>query len=209
MSNIVKTPIFIDETQINNYIQPQENRIEYLQELVNLYLALEIPEPLEKNDLENLINNPKDFITRKLIKEENLSVNGLKLNLEKAFDIIEKPYGTDFLINKIIEDKKDKELLINQRNVLNFEIVDNNTVLVKQSYIDKITEQYTVYLETENQKKAFDLVTEIAKKYNELKLLSNAGNFKSSFQELEEFIQINPRTDLASVNPYFIKKIRP
>ena len=209
MSNIVKTPIFIDEEKINNHIQPQENRIEYFQKLVNLYLALEIPEPLETKDLEFLVNNPKELITKKLIKEEDLSVNGLKLNLEKTFDIIEKPYGTEELINRIINDRTDKALLINHRNVLNFEIIEGNTVVLKPSYLDIITDQYTVYIETENQNKAFELVTEIAEKYNELKQLSNAGNFKSSFQELEEFIQINSRTDLATVNPYFIKKIRP
>jgi hypothetical protein len=207
MSEFKKVPIFIDENKINGLIQPQESRIAYFQELVNIFVNLNIDEPLEKTDLTALVENPKEFIAKKLIKEETLSIGGLKLNFEKMFDMIEKPKGTDDLINKIINDQQERVLLINQRNASYFEITPENEVILKTEYLEQTTEKCTVYITTENQQKAYNCLTEIAKNINELsKLKVHSTHFQEDF--FKSYFDTDKRAETIAVNPYFGTLIR-
>lgn len=206
MSEFKKVAIYVDENKINDHIQPQENRIEYFQELVTMYENLNTGEPLQKNDLTALIANPKEFIARGLIKEETLSIGGLKLNFEKMFDIIEKPAGTEELINKIINDSKVRELLITQRNVSYFEIENENTVILNAEFLEKTTEQSTVYIRTENELKAYEVLKSLAENINTLNGLYNGSHLQERI--FEKFFDTNNTTGNVVVNPYFGKLIR-
>lgn len=206
MSEFKKVAIYVDENKINNHIQPQENRVEYFQELVTMYENLNTGEPLQKNDLTALIANPKEFIARGLIKEETLSIGGLKLNFEKMFDIIEKPAGTEELINKIINDSKVRELLITQRNVSYFEIENENTVILNAEFLEKTTEQSTVYIRTENELKAYEVLKSLAENINTLNGLYNGSHLQERI--FEKFFDTNNTTGNVVVNPYFGKLIR-
>lgn len=205
MSEFKKVPIFFDENKMSNIVQPQESRLAYFQELVTMYEFLNIPEKLEKSDLVELVENPKKFLARKIIKDEETSIGGLKLNFEKMFDIIEKPTGADELIAKIEADKKSFDLLMNQRNANYFEVNDNEVVL-NSDFVAKAKEQSTVYIATETQQKAYNLLMEIAKLINELSKIKAHGNLQDSF--LESYFDTNPNTETLTVKPYFGQLIR-
>lgn len=206
MSEFKKIAIFIDEDKISNSIQPQESRIEYFQNLVNMYEGLNTGEPLQKNDLTALIQNPKEFIAKRLIKEETVTIGGLKLNFEKMFDIIEKPQGTEELISKIINDSKVNELLITQRNVSYFEIENGNTVVLNSKFLEQTAEQCTVYIKTENELKAIEVLKIIAENFNILNGLYNGSHLQE--RVFEGFFNTNTATGNIAVNPYFGKLIR-
>lgn len=207
MSEFKKVPIYVDTDKISSLIQPQENRIEYFQELVSMYQALNTGEPLQKNDLTALINNPKEFIAKRLIKEETLSIGGLKLNFEKMFDIIEKPAGTEELISKIINDMNVRDLMMNQRNVAYFEIENENTVVVNAEYLAQITEQCTVYIKTENESKAYEVLNILAENINILNDLKINGQWHDNIL-FEQFFDTNNATGNVKINPYFGNLIR-
>ena len=207
MSEFKKVSIYVDQDRIKSLTQPQESRVEYFQELVNMYQVLNTGEPLQKNDLTALINNPKEFIAQRLIKEETLSIGGLKLNFEKMFDIIEKPEGTEELINKIISDSQVRELLINQRNVSYFEIESENTVVLNAEFLDRATEQSTVYLKTENQIKAYEILNILAENLNKLNDLKINGHWHDNIL-FDQFLETNNSTGGVKINPYFGNLIR-
>jgi len=208
MSEFKKVAIFIDENKIAQTVQIQESRIDYFQEIVNMYQGLNIPDPLEKNDLTALVENPRQFVARKLIKEDNLTVGGLKLSFEKVFDMVEKPQGTEELIFKIENDRINKELLINQRNAYYFEIDPENNVVLNTEYVTKTKENCTVYISTKNQQIAHDLISEIAEKINTLYALSNKNGelFQQDF--FTDFLQNSYGKETVFVNPYFARHIK-
>lgn len=206
MSEFKKVAIYVDENKISTSVQPQESRIEYFQELVNRYVGLNTGVPLQKTDLKALIENPKEFIAKRLIKEETLSIGGLQLNFEKMFDIIEKPAGTEELISKIINDSKVKELLITQRNVSYFEIENENTVVLNSVFLEQTTEQNTVYIKTENELKAYEVLKILAENINKLNGLYNGSHLQERI--FDNFFDTNHATGNVAVNPYFGKLIR-
>jgi hypothetical protein len=206
MSEFKKVAIYVDENKINTVVQPQESRIEYFQELVTMYEALNTGEPLQKNDLTALIENPKEFIAKRLIKEETLSIGGLNLNFEKTFDILEKPTGTEELISKIIKDKEVRELLITQRNASYFEIENENTVVLNSVFLEQTTEQCTVYIKTENEGKAYEALKNLVENINTLNGLYNGSHFQEYL--FERFLITNNATGNVDINPYFGNQIR-
>jgi hypothetical protein len=205
MSEFKKIAIYVNEQQIGSSIAPQENRFEYFQQLIEMYNCLDTGVALEKGDLTGLIKNPKGFISKRLIKDQEVSFGGLKLSLEKVFDIIEKPIGTDDLINKIINDNHIKELMMNQRNVEYFEIKNGDTVVINSEYLHKVTEQCTVYIETEKQAQAYKALQSIVENINELNGLKSRGYIQDLL--FTDLLELNHSTGTAAINPYFTKQI--
>lgn len=205
MSEFKKIAIYVNEQQISNLIAPQENRFDYFQQLIDMYNNLNTGVVLESNDLKALLNNPKEFVATRLIKDQEVSFGGLKLSLEKVFDIIEKPSGTDELIDKIINDNKVRELMMNQRNVEYFEIENGDTVVINSEYLEKVTEQSTVYISTEKQAQAYKALQSIAENINELNGLKSRGYIQDLL--FTDFLELNHSTGAVSINPYFTKQI--
>lgn len=206
MEDFKKEVIFFDENKFNNLLEPQFKRLGYFQELVSMYENLNTGEPLLSEDLKALIENPKEFVAKQIVKEDTATIGGLKLNFEKVFDIIEKPVGTDELINKIINDKLIDKLNIAQRNAYHFEIENGYTVILNKEYVKQITEQCTVYITSENQKKAFKILNEIAKNVNELSSLKARGYLHENL--FQDYFSVNVFTETITINPYFGKLIR-
>jgi hypothetical protein len=206
MSEFKKVPIFFDENEMNSWLRVPESRLEYFQELVNMYNGLMIDEPLQYDDLKALIVNPKDFISKRLIKDEKLTIGGLQLNFEKVYEIIEKPNGTDALINKIINDRQDWELQKTHRNVGGFGIEDFTTVVIHSKHLADATESSTVYIKSENEQKAFDILNILVENMNLLNNLTAHGSLKQLLWE--SYFKTDNYTGSVVLNPYFGRYIR-
>lgn len=206
MDEFKKVAVYVDENKINSYIQPQEARIEYFQELVDMYNGLNTGVPLQTNDLKGLLENPKEFVAERLIKDGTVNIGGLKLNFDKVFEIIEKPIGTDQLINKIINDNQVRELMMNQRNVSYFEIKNGDTVAINDNYLESITEQCTVYIQDKRQSEAYEILKILAKNINKLNGMKVSPHLRDTLWD--EYLTIDNQTGNVSVNPYFAKQIR-
>lgn len=158
-----------NEGAIFSEIQSFQTQKAYFQKYVNMVIALGIT--AEENDLDLLFENPKAYITEKLTAGENMTVGSLTLNKEKLYELLEKPTGTNDLINSIEKDLMDRgtrEFHIWKVN--NFKI-DQNEVVLKDETIDFINIRHSIFINNQNQKNAFEKLQQIATLLNDLNQL--------------------------------------
>jgi hypothetical protein len=179
--------ILIDKNDgaINSELHQLQTKKEYFQNYVNKVIALEIS--LEENDLSLMFENPKAYVTEKLTAGENMQVGNLKLNKEKLFDLIEKPAGTNELIESIEKDLQNTGVReFNIWHVGCFKIIEN-LVVVTPEHLDHINTRFSLFIENENQKQAFEKLQGITKLINEINQLD--GKKVSLDTELDDLIK--------------------
>ena len=195
--------IFFDENKKAELLRPHEMSLEYFQNIIDEYNKLEIVD-LQKNDLIQLIENPKKFIAESIVKDENLSFGNLKLKFESLYEIIEKPTGTEELINKINNDKNDRNTVMFYHASTTFlEVENGKKVVISENTKNQITENSTVYLKSKVESEIYDSLQEVAKIYKKLQ--------KYQFKEkhlkdllFDGFIQLDQQNNV-NINPYFAK----
>jgi hypothetical protein len=155
-----------NEGAIAGELNQLEVKKQYFQNYVNKVIALGLT--VAENDLNLLFENPKAYITDKLTAGENMQVGGLKLNKEKLFDLIEKPAGTNELIQSIEKDLMDSGIReYNIWHVKNFEI-NENEVVVNPDHLEAINNRFSLFIESESQNQAYEKLQGIASLVNEL-----------------------------------------
>lgn len=164
--NFEKILIEKNEGAIAGELNQLEAKKQYFQSYVNKVIALGLT--VAENDLEQLFENPKAYITDKLTAGENMQVGGLKLNKEKLFDLIEKPAGTNELIQSIEKDLMDRG--IREYNIWSVKIfnVNANEVVINPAQLENINTRFSLFIESENQKQAYEKLQGIASLVNEL-----------------------------------------
>lgn len=177
-----------------------------LQKIINDIKTLNLNINLDNGDLETLINSPKIFFCNKLV-DEGIIINGIKLNKEKIFDLMEIPNGLNNIIENIITLKnavisKIRNLYIENLNT-NFTIT-NGKVNISENTLSELKELHTIYLENENQIKVFNLLTEIKNKIKEIKEIDPRYYIENLF---DDYYTIRGQNDI-SIDIYYIKKIK-
>lgn len=183
--NFEKILIEKNEGAINGEVRQLEAKKAYFQNYANKVIALGIS--VEGTDLKPLFDNPKAFITEKLTNGESMNVGGMQLNKEKLFDLIEKPAGTNELIQDITKDLNDRATReFHIWHVECFKIVENS-VVVKPEHLDHINNKFSLFIESENQKQAYEKLQGITKLINEINQLE--GKKISMDTELDELMK--------------------
>lgn len=177
-----------------------------LQKIINDIKTLNLNINLDNGDLETLIHSPKIFFCNKLV-DEGIIINGIKLNKEKIFDLMEIPNGLNNIIENIITLKnavisKIRNLYIENLNT-NFTIT-NGKVNISENTLSELKELHTIYLENENQIKVFNLLTEIKNKIKEIKEIDPRYYIENLF---DDYYTIRGQNDI-SIDIYYIKKIK-
>jgi hypothetical protein len=176
MKKFEKVLLHKNEHQITNELGFYSPKQKYFQEYLDKYALLGL-KPLEAKDLNQLFENPKGFLTQQITHGESLNIGGLKMNPEKLFEIIEKPTGTDELINQIIKDKAN-QVVASQNHWFtdSFVIGENNNVEVCQKVHKFIQEKCSLYVENEKQAEAIELLGQISEKMSRINELKTSGN---------------------------------
>jgi hypothetical protein len=148
-----------------------ENTKKELQKIITDIKGLELNITIENTDLDKLINSPKMFFCDKIVNE-SIKVNGIKLNKEKIFDLMEIPEDINNIIEYIIRLKNDiiagKQSLYIENLNNDFTII-NNKINISENALSELKEIHTIYLDNENQIKIFNLLTEIKEKIKAIK----------------------------------------
>lgn len=148
-----------------------ENTKKELQKIITDIKGLELNITIENTDLDKLINSPKMFFCDKIVNE-SIKVNGIKLNKEKIFDLMEIPEDINNIIEYIIRLKNDiiagKQSLYIENLNNDFTII-NNEINISENALSELKEIHTIYLDNENQIKIFNLLTEIKEKIKAIK----------------------------------------
>ena len=148
-----------------------ENTKKELQKIITDIKGLELNITIENTDLDKLINNPKMFFCDKIVNE-SIKVNGIKLNKEKIFDLMEIPENINNIIEYITRLKNNviagKQSLYIENLNNDFTII-NNEINISENTLSELRETHTIYLDSENQIKIFNLLTEIKAKIKTIK----------------------------------------
>lgn len=190
---------------IDSEISGLQLQKKYFQEYLNKVELLGIE--LLENDLIPLFENPKSFITDKLTKNETLKVGNLTLNKEKLFDLIEKPDGTNELINSIIIDKQSAN--INQQCIwlANRFLINGKKVVINPLTVDEITNRHSLFIESENQQNGYNKLLQLAELIAEINEISiNKINLDTKFSELINLNGTPTDTDTGTANKNGNKK---
>ena len=161
---------YFNTIQFNAVLSEMRHKIGTLQEFVDKYKLLGL-KPLNGDELHELFYEPKKLLSKKLIEDKDLSISGLQFNSEKLIEIIEKPKEFDELIESLI--KFSKDYAQNSFYPIRNFTVNDNIVIIDEKVIEKIKESNTIFIENENQKKAFKAVKTIEKELNVLKAINN------------------------------------
>lgn len=157
------------DIEINKEINRINSSISfYFQKFVDRYNGISILPELQTSDLVDFIDNPKSFFVLKLTKGKTLNVGDLVLSSEKVYELLDRPSELDILVNDIEKLKTVDSYIMNYSDCINDIEIVQNKLKVKQSKVDAITEQYSVYVETENQFRALEIANDIVLKINEL-----------------------------------------
>ena len=122
--------------------------------------------------IKELFTNKKEFINNKFKEELNKIANNIGLSIEYIID--NRFSSTEWVIigasNKIQYIRDIKNICYLYHWCFDnkyFDIVDGKAVL-RNDYLDKIREIYTIYTETSEQNEALPIIQEIVKQYNKL-----------------------------------------
>lgn len=191
-----------NEGAIAGELNQLQAKKQYFQNYVNKILALYLT--VEENDLNLMFENPKAYITDKLTAGENMQVGGLKLNKEKLFDLIEKPAGTNELIQSIEKDLMDRNIReYNIWSVKVFSVIENE-VVIAPAHLEAINNRFSLFIENENQQQAYEKLQGIATLVNELNQLQGLS-FKLD-DEVSDLLKVSNGNFIAK--PELIRNVK-
>lgn len=189
-----KVKIYFDKEKFNNDIERLENEKIKYQNTINRIVNLGLDIDFTHTDLKKLYQYPRLFFVEKIVKEP-LSIGGVEIDKNKAFDLLQLPKELHQIINEI------KYSICPNFNI--FYLV-NNEIKIKDEYKEKVKENYTLYAETERQKQVFNALTKIVEGYNELAKIRR--HFNPQFV-LERWVEVYYNNGTCSIKYNKIKEV--
>ena len=181
-----KVALYFDENGYNENLQTQEETKGYLQNIIDRIKSLEFTD-FTKISLEDIFLNPKNFFIEQYVKGQT-EINGIPLNKEKIFSLMEIPPE----VNTIIEEIK---ALRFAQNV--FVLTEKGQIIIKDEFKNTLREQWTIYAHSEKAKKLHDYVKNI---YDNLKQIQQITPNINLNDVLGKYININANGNQIEIN---------
>ena len=181
-----KVALYFDENGYNENLQTQEETKGYLQNIIDRIKSLGFTD-FTKISLEDIFLNPKNFFIEQYVNGQT-EINGIPLNKEKIFSLMEIPPE----VNTIIEEIK---ALRFAQNI--FVLTGTGQIMIKDEFKNTLREQWTIYAHSEKAKKLHDCVKNI---YNNLKEIQQIDPHINLNDILNKYININVNGDQIEIN---------
>ena len=181
-----KVALYFDENGYNENLQRQEETKEDLQNIIDRIKSLGFTD-FTKISLEDIFLNPKNFFIEQYVKGQT-EINGIPLNKEKIFSLMEIPPE----VNTIIEEIK---ALRFAQNV--FVLTEKGQIIIKDEFKNTLREQWTIYAHSEKAKKLHDYVKNI---YDNLKQIQQITPNINLNDVLGKYININANGNQIEIN---------
>ena len=181
-----KVALYFNEDGYNENLQTQEKTKEYLQNIIDRIKSLEFTD-FTKISLEDIFLNPKNFFIEQYVKGQT-EINGIPLNKEKIFSLMEIPPE----VNTIIEEIK---ALRFAQNI--FVLTGTGQIMIKDEFKNTLREQWTIYAHSEKAKKLHDYVKNI---YDNLKQIQQITPNINLNDVLGKYININANGNQIEIN---------
>lgn len=175
----VKKLVYRNEPAIQGEINQLRTQKEYFQKLVDKLVENGIE--VTTDGLKQLIENPKAFIVIALTKGENLKVGSLSIDNNKLFDLMEIPSEITSLIETIEKTRQtrgENEFYLWKVSLFS---VNENVVEISKEHLECLEKQHSVFLETENQEKAYNILENVANQLNELPKYGLSASLENDF----------------------------
>ena len=181
-----KVALYFDEDGYNENLQRQEDTKEDLQNIIDRIKSLGFTD-FTKISLEDIFLNPKNFFIEQYVKGQT-EINGIPLNKEKIFSLMEIPPE----VNTIIEEIK---ALRFAQNI--FVLTEEGQIMIKDEFKKTLREQWTIYAHSEKAKKLHDCVKNI---YDNLKEIQQECTQVNLNNVLGRYIRINANGTQIEIN---------
>ena len=181
-----KVALYFNEDGYNENLQTQEKTKEYLKNIIDRIKSLEFTD-FTKISLEDIFLNPKNFFIEQYVKGQT-EINGIPLNKEKIFSLMEIPPE----VNTIIEEIK---ALRFAQNI--FVLTEKGQIIIKDEFKNTLREQWTIYAHSEKAKKLHDYVKNI---YDNLKQIQQITPNINLNDVLGKYININANGNQIEIN---------
>ena len=199
-----KILLTVNKELINSDTEKVNSTIREFSPFYERFKSLNIGE-LKTEDLNKFLRSPKEYFLNLFTKGESLNVGELKLDSKKVYELLDKPEEVELLV-------KDLELKIKEpyilRNCLsqieNIEIVDDK-MNVKKDYLQSLEEKHSIYADTEDQVRAYEILNQIAKNFEELMKLQKKPFFGTQ-DSWFEFLLTKKDNCTISIKPHSIKQ---
>ncbi len=182
-----KVALYFDENGYNENLQTQEETKGYLQNIIDRIKEIGLNIDFTKISLEDIFLNPKNFFIEQYVNGQT-EINGIPLNKEKIFSLMEIPPEVNTIIEKI------KALRFAQ-NV--FVLTEEGQIIIKDEFKNTLREQWTIYAHSEKAKKLYDCVKNI---YDNLKEIQQKCTQVNLNNILDKYIRINANGDQIEIN---------
>lgn len=181
-----KVALYFDENGYNENLQTQEETKGYLQNIIDRIKRLGFTD-FTKISLEDIFLNPKFFFIEQYVNGQT-EINGIPLNKEKIFSLMEIPPE----VNTIIEEIK---ALRFAQNI--FVLTGTGQIMIKDEFKNTLREQWTIYAHSEKAKKLHDCIKNI---YDNLKEIQQECTQVNLNNVLGKYININANGDQIEIN---------
>lgn len=226
MSQFQKIKVSVDQSGFETAKATFEGKIEFYQNVIDQIKNIIPAFIFSENDLTDIFSNPKAFLVDKIIKEPAI-VGGMELSKEKVFEILKDSDQLQSIVNYVEKLKlnlnfthgglvttpagqfsESHRISHNEKNLhvyaRNYIINANGEVFIKQSEIDLLEDQYSVFLTTEKEKSAFDSLVIIQ---DELNKLSDTYQ-KSHLKFIEDYFIVNGNSEILGINFKALSRLR-
>ena len=180
-----KITLYFDEESYNENLQRQEDTKEDLQNIIDRIKSLGFTD-FTKISLEDIFLNPKNFFIEQYVNGQT-EINGIPLNKEKIFTLMEIPPEVNTIIEEI------KALRFAQIFVL----TEEGQIMIKDEFKNTLREQWTIYAHSEKAKKLHDCIKNI---YDNLKQIQQIAPYINLNDVLSKYININANGNQIEIN---------
>ena len=180
-----KITLYFDEEGYNENLQRQEDTKEDLQNIIDRIKSLGFTD-FTKISLEDIFLNTKNFFIEQYVNGQT-EINGIPLNKEKIFTLMEIPPEVNTIIEEI------KALRFAQIFVL----TEEGQIMIKDEFKNTLREQWTIYAHSEKAKKLHDCIKNI---YDNLKQIQQIAPYINLNDVLSKYININANGNQIEIN---------
>lgn len=172
---------------INNYLSSLTDSKNIVQTMIDKFNAIGFDEPLKPEELEQLINNTREFIHIKVDAIEVPELNGKKLSKGAYLQLIGIQHVTQ-RIEEIIALKK--RLTTNLHNANTF-VLKGGKLEENKKETKRFINSATTFAKTDKEKEAYNLLIDLRdamNKLNQYHIKNGMGNIKPMSFQLSRFL---------------------
>ena len=151
-----KTKLSFRDSRFNEEIERYNLLIPLLNEVLATYNETSLP-ALTNIEFKGLFSEQQAIIFDKMNMDKPFEVNGFKVDKEKAFELLSKPFGYEKLVSSIEAVKSQDNYAWHLANV---DLVSREIVL-KPHLCESAKEMCTIYATTEDHLKAFKFAEDV------------------------------------------------